>query len=67
MPEMTGYEFVEKMRSDSAWKDLPFIALTSHTTPQDVEYGYEKGFTKYIGKLDKDELIRTIHSVLSSK
>ena len=41
MPQMTGYEFVEKMRADSAWKDLPFIALTSHTTPQDIEYGYQ--------------------------
>lgn len=67
MPQMTGYEFVEKMRADSAWKDLPFIALTSHTTPQDIEYGYQKGFTEYIGKLNKDELIRTMRSVLAKK
>lgn len=67
MPHMTGFEFVEKMKQESKWKDLPFIALTSHTTAQDVEYGYKKGFTKYIGKFDKDELLRTINSVLTNR
>lgn len=67
MPHMNGYEFVEKMRGDTSWKDLPFIAITSHTTPQDIEYGYSKGFTKYIGKFDKDELLRTVKNVLSTK
>lgn len=65
MPNMTGYEFVEKMKRDSNWKDLPFIAISSHTTAQDVEHGYLMGFSKYIGKFDKDELLRTIGNVLS--
>ena len=63
MPNMDGYEFVERMRDDSSWKDIPFIAITSHNTKEDVEYGYKKGFSKYIGKFDKDELIRSLHSV----
>ena len=67
MPNMTGYEFVEEMKKESDWKDLPFIAITSHTTTQDVEYGYEKGFSKYIGKFDKDELFKTMNTVLSNR
>ena len=63
MPNMDGYEFVEKMREDTAWQHTPFIAITSHNTAADAEYGYKKGFDQYIGKLDKDELIRTMQNV----
>ena len=66
MPHMNGYEFVEKMKMDSDWKSTPFIAITSHTTPQDIEFGYKKGFSKYIGKFDKDELLRTMKTVLAA-
>ncbi len=67
MPNMNGYEFIEKIRKDSSWKNLPCIAITSHTTNEDIEYGYEKGFDKYIGKFDKNELSRAMTSVLSDK
>ena len=67
MPNMNGYEFIEKIRADLSWKNLPCIAITSHTTSEDIEYGYEKGFTKYIGKFDKDELIRTMGQVMDHK
>lgn len=63
MPNMDGYEFVEKMRADSYWKDLPFVAITSHNTPEDAEYGYKKGFNKYIGKFNRDELLQTLQTV----
>lgn len=65
MPHMDGYQFVETMRNGSSWKDTPFIALTSHNTQQDKEYGYKKGFNQYIGKFNKDELIRTIEKAIS--
>ncbi|MFA7455923.1 MAG: chemotaxis protein CheW [Micavibrio sp.] len=65
MPHMDGYQFVESMRNGSSWKDVPFIALTSHNTPQDIEYGYKKGFNQYIGKFNKDELIRALSNVIN--
>lgn len=67
MPVMDGYQFIEKIRKDTAWKNLPCIAITSHTTNEDIEYGYQKGFNKYIGKFDKDELARAITAVLSER
>lgn len=63
MPNMNGYEFVEKMRSGSNWQDLPFVAITSHNTPEDAEYGYKMGFNKYIGKFNRDELLGTLKTV----
>lgn len=64
MPGMDGFEFVEKMKDNSSWKNIPFIAITSHNTPKDIEYGYKKGFSQYIGKFNKDELVRALNSVL---
>ncbi len=61
MPGMDGFEFVERMKYDSAWKETPFIAITSHNTLKDIEYGYKKGFNQYIGKFNKDELIRALN------
>lgn len=63
MPNMDGYEFVERMRDNSSWKNTPFIAITSHNTPADIEYGYKKGFDQYIGKFNKDELVQALKSV----
>ena len=65
--ENSSYTDIEKIRKDTAWKDLPCIAITSHTTNEDIEHGYKKGFNKYIGKFDKDELARAITSVLSER
>lgn len=63
MPHMTGYEFVSQMRRDSAWKDLPFIAMTSHNTKEDIAYGYQKGFDYYIGKFDRADLFECLADV----
>ena len=63
MPNMNGYEFVEKMRAGSHWQELPFVAITSHNTPEDAEYGYKMGFNQYIGKFNRDELLNALKTV----
>lgn len=68
MPEMDGLEFVEKVKEpDSAWARTPIIALTSHATPQDIEYGYQKGFNKYVPKFDRETLLSTLTDALTEK
>jgi two-component system chemotaxis sensor kinase CheA len=64
MPEMDGFAFAAAIRQRGAWKDLPVIALTSHTTAKDVERGRDVGFTDYVGKLDREALLAAIsHSI----
>lgn len=63
MPRMNGYEFVERMRSDSQWSDTPFIAITSHNTQEDARHGLAKGFDEYVGKFEKDELLGLLATV----
>ena len=61
MPDMNGYEFAQKVKaSDSKWKDVPLLALSSHATAQDLERGKAAGFKDYIAKFDRDALLRSI-------
>ncbi len=64
MPDMDGFEFVEKVRSDSDWQNTPMVALTSHATPQDIDRGIQAGFSKYVAKFDKDTLLSTLAQTL---
>jgi two-component system chemotaxis sensor kinase CheA len=65
MPEMDGFEFAEKVKSGSAWNDVPMVALTSHTAPEDLDRGKGVGFSKYIPKFDRDTLLTTLSQTLS--
>ncbi len=61
MPDMSGFEFAEKVRSnESRWKSTPLLALSSHATPQDLVRGKAAGFDDYIAKFDRDILLKTI-------
>ena len=66
MPDMNGFEFAEKVKLESGWKDIPMVALTSHATPEDIERGIEAGFNKYVAKFDKESLLSTISQTLHS-
>lgn len=50
MPEMSGYQVLEKIRANAAWKELPVIALTAHARAEDQEEILSAGFTGYISK-----------------
>ena len=66
MPGMNGFEFAAALRSeDCAWRDLPVIALSSHTTPSDLDRGRRAGFTDYVAKFDRDALQATLAETLS--
>ncbi len=65
MPEMDGFTFAEKVKSDSNWQNVPMVALSSHTTPQDIDHGMQKGFSRYVSKLDRDVLLNTLSETLA--
>jgi len=61
MPDMNGYEFAQKVKAtDSKWKNVPLVALSSHATAQDLERGKAAGFKDYIAKFDREALLRSI-------
>jgi two-component system chemotaxis sensor kinase CheA len=63
MPEMNGFEFAKALK-ESRWKNIPKIALTSHTTEKDVERGRQVGFEDYVAKFDRETLLTAISETL---
>ncbi len=67
MPGMNGFDFAAKVRRDGGkWSETPFIALSSHATPRDMERGRQAGFTDYVAKFNREALLATLHQTLSN-
>ena len=64
MPGMNGFEFAQECKKDGRWQDIPIVALSSHTAPQDLEKGRAVGFTDYIAKSDRDGLLNTLSQTI---
>lgn len=69
MPDMTGYEVVEKLRAidDDYYRNLPIIALTASVMHDDIETIYAHGMNDFQLKPFKpDELIAKISKYIKS-
>ena len=64
MPEMDGFQLCAALRDGSNWAQLPIIAMTSHTTDQDIERGRQAGFTDYLAKHDRDALLHALEEAV---
>ncbi len=64
MPEMNGFEFASEIREDGNWAGVPLVALSSRSTPDDMERGREVGFTDYVAKFDREGLLQTLQDTL---
>ncbi|MFC5465411.1 response regulator [Lederbergia graminis] len=61
MPEMDGYEAIQRLRAISTFVNLPVIALTAKAMKEDREKCMEVGASDYIVKpIDPDQLISLI-------
>ena len=62
MPDMDGYEMMQKIRSEKIRSDLPVIAVTAQAMRGDRERCLEAGAAEYISKpIDVDRLINLLH------
>ncbi|NBD33331.1 MAG: response regulator [Cyanobacteria bacterium] len=65
MPDLTGYQVLEKLRTISQTRAIPFIFLTSRSSDQDKR---EIGSDDYLLKpFTKDDLIGTVRSSLQKQ
>jgi two-component system chemotaxis sensor kinase CheA len=65
MPDMDGLEFARAVRANGPWADLPMIALSSHADPVQVEAGRNAGFTDYVAKIQRDQIIESLRQCMT--
>lgn len=68
MPEMDGYEFTEKLKTDDKYKDIPIVMLTAKGKTSDMQKGYLSGVEGYISKpFNSYDLLGVIKIILNQK
>lgn len=67
MPEMNGFEFIEKLRNNPIYKETPIIVISSDTKESHLEEIQRNQVLAYIQKnvFKQNELIEIIQSVLN--
>ncbi|MBZ9785860.1 response regulator [Psychroflexus sp. CAK57W] len=66
MPEMDGYEVLDRLSKNETLKKVPFIFLSAKTDHKDVRKGMNLGADDYLTKpFEEDELIDAIESRLA--
>jgi CheY-like chemotaxis protein len=54
MPEMDGYQVLEKLKADDSSKSIPVVALTNLAGTEDAERAISMGALKYVIKSEHD-------------
>jgi len=66
MPEMDGYEAMQKIRAQPKFQNLPIIALTAKAMMDDKQKCIDAGANDYISKpVDVDQLLSLMRIWLS--
>ena len=66
MPDIDGWEFHKRLRSDPATSHIPVIALTAHAMAGDEERVMAAGFDGYIAKpVDVLTFVDTVKTILA--
>lgn len=61
LPDMSGFQALEILRSDHATAHIPVIAFSANATPFNIESGLEAGFFRYLTKpIDVDEFMEVL-------
>jgi two-component system chemotaxis sensor kinase CheA len=67
MPGMDGFDLARAIRLDGAWQEIPLIALSSNVGAKHFARGREVGFTDYVKKFDRAELLAKLSEQISAR
>jgi PAS domain S-box-containing protein len=66
LPEMDGYEVMDRLRQDPVTRDIPVVAISANAMPDDLARGRSAGFKDYLTKpLSLENLLRTVNETLA--
>jgi DNA-binding response OmpR family regulator len=65
MPELNGYQLLERVRQNPAWHSIPVIFLTARKMDSDIRYGKSLGVDDYLTKpIHRADLLAVIEGKL---
>ncbi len=67
MPDMNGFDLIQNIRDQEAFRDLPIVALTSSADPVNRERAMRMGANAYLIKLNRGEMLKTIEEILTAR
>lgn len=69
MPEMDGFEVLEKLKKDDKTKSIPVIALTNLAGEEDAKRALDLGAVAYVVKSEHDprEVLEIVKEALGQK
>lgn len=67
MPIMDGWHLAEAVRKHSRAKHLPMIALTSLSSEKDRLKAKEKGFDRYVQKIDREKFLVAVQEAIDAR
>jgi len=68
MPQLTGFEVLERLRADSRWRASPVVAVTAYSMRGDSDAALAAGFTDYLTKpIDPDTFLDEIARFLEQR
>ena len=66
MPDMNGYQVLERLRALETMRRVPVVALTANAMPRDIERGKAAGFHEYLTKpLDIPRFFEVVDGLLA--
>jgi signal transduction histidine kinase/DNA-binding response OmpR family regulator len=69
MPVMDGFEFLDQLRRNDAWRDIPVVVLTAKQLTQEERKRLNSGAERILGKgaYDKDEVLCDLRTLVSRR
>jgi DNA-binding NarL/FixJ family response regulator len=68
MPQVDGYQFLQKLRNDPRFQTIPVVFLTARGMTSDRIQGYQTGCDAYLSKpFDPDELEAIVKNLLNRR
>jgi len=68
MPEMDGFRFIQRLRANVEWRDIPIVAVTALGTDPDYRRTWEAGFDGHLTKpVDAMQLAAVIRAVWQAR
>lgn len=68
MPELSGWQVLERLRADERFAKLPVVIVSARDTGDDIRHGYELGATAVLPKpYDGGQLLEILTALMTQR